>query len=164
MTGFKENAQKIANALGIISDDFEAVGIYAWPAIMQKIERAFVKKENSNTKFNWWWESFKGTQFQISFEQDNAFEFLDQLIDYEEKVWFVACDSYHDPSKFWLFQGYIKPIQKVIAELPYFEYYIISKKYEWLVCENHHGILIGLGNMVSRMEEFKIKTTWPNMA
>jgi hypothetical protein len=157
MTGLKENAIKIANALGISSDEFEAVGIYAWSSIMQKIERTFVKKENSNTKYNWWWESFKGTQSNIDFKQDNAYEFLDQLIDTEEKVWFVACDSDHDSSKFWLFQGYVSPIQKIIGELPYFEYYIISKKYEWLVCENHHGAFIGLGNIVSRMEEFKIK-------
>jgi hypothetical protein len=157
MTGFKENTLKIASALGLSTDDFEAVGIHAWPSIMQKIERNFVKKESSNTKFNWWWESFKGHQLSIDFENDNVFIYLDQIVDNEEKVWFVACDSDHDPSKFWLFQGYIKPIQKIIGELPYFEYYLVSKKYEWLICENDHGVLIGLGSIIPKMQQFKIE-------
>ncbi|RDC62461.1 DUF6756 family protein [Adhaeribacter pallidiroseus] len=157
MTGFKENTIKIASALGLSNDNFAAVGIHDWPLIMQKIERNFVKKENSNTKFNWWWESFKGPHFSIDFINDNAFIFLDQIVDKEEKVWFVACDSDYDPSKFWLFQGYINPIQKIIGELPYIEYYIVSKKYEWLICESDHGVLIGLGSIIPKMQQFKIE-------
>jgi hypothetical protein len=34
-----------------------------------------------------------------------------------------------------------------------FEYYIVSKKFEWLLCENHHDILIAVGQpMVEKME------------
>jgi hypothetical protein len=157
MAGFKDNMVRITQALGIPSKDFEAVGIYAWPPIMQKIERAFVKKENSNTKFNWWWESFKGPKLIIDFKNDSAFIFLNQILDKDEKVWFVSCDSEYDPSKFWLFQGYIEPIQKIIGEKPAFEYYLVSKKYEWLLCENGHGELIGLGNMIPKMKQFKIE-------
>ena len=151
MTGFKDNALKTAAVSGISSDNFEAVGIHEWPTVMRKIERAFVVKENSNTKFNWWWERFKGPQYKISFEKDNAFEYLDQLIDEKEKVWFVGCDTDYDPSKFWLFQGCVKPIQKIIGEQAPFEYYLISKKYKWLLCETDHGVLIGLGSIIPRM-------------
>lgn len=90
MPGFKDNNIKLANALGLTSDDFEAVGIYEWPLIMQKIEKVFIIKENSNTKFNWWWESFKGSQCAINFKKDDAYKYLDQLIDEKEKIWIVG--------------------------------------------------------------------------
>jgi hypothetical protein len=157
MASLKDSVNKIASALGIPSEEFKAVGIYEWPSILQKIERAFVIKKNSNTRFNWWWESFKGDQYQIDFEKDNAFEHLNQFISDKEKAWFVACDSDYDPSKFWLFEGYVNPIQKIIGELPAFEYYLVSKRYDWLICESDHGVLIGLGSIIPRMKQFRTK-------
>jgi len=161
MTGLKDDLLKIAKSLGIKPDEFEAVGIYEWPAIMKKIEEAFVIKKNHNTRFNWWWESFKEPQYGINVES-HPYDYLHRLIDKTEKIWFVACDSNKDPSKFWLFQGYIEPIQKVLDEHYQFEFYIVSKKYEWLLCVNHHDNLIGLGSIISKLQLIE-KITRPNI-
>ncbi|KAA9339708.1 hypothetical protein F0P96_03575 [Hymenobacter busanensis] len=155
MPGFKGDILNLARALGITADQFDAVGIHAWPSIMKRIEAAFIIKTDSNTKFNWWWESFKGQQVSIFFEDGMAFEQLSQLVDAEEPVWFIGCDTDRDPSKFWLFEGTINPIQQVISEFYHFEYYIVSKKYEWLLCETDHSVLTGLGSVIPKMKRLK---------
>lgn len=158
MTGAKSKVTKVAEIVGITSDQFEAVGANACPAILQEVERAFVKRVGSDNKIDWWWRSLKGGRFEIDCENENAFLFLDKLVDGEEKVWFVVCDTERDSSKIWVFQGYIKPIQIIISLLPCFDYYIISKKYEWLVSENNNGKLIGLGSIVSKMQQYQKKS------
>ena len=40
--------------------------------------------------------------------------------------------------------------QAVIGECYAFEYYLIAKDLSWLLCENHHDTLIGVGDEVRR--------------
>ncbi|WP_162268237.1 DUF6756 family protein [Hymenobacter sp. PAMC 26628] len=68
MPGFKDNLLQLARSSGISPKYFEAVGIHVWPAILHKIEAAFITKTSSNMHFNWWWENFKGPQYSIFFE------------------------------------------------------------------------------------------------
>ncbi|WP_089836165.1 DUF6756 family protein [Chitinophaga filiformis] len=82
-----------------------------------------------------------------TFPNDDAWKYLQVIVDRNEKVWFVAGDTKRDASKLWLFEGEIEPIQQVIGQLHHFEYYLVSKKYEWLLTENRHGTLIGLGSI-----------------
>lgn len=136
-------------------DKFDVIGIHDWPDIFKKIEAKFIVKENTNTRFNWWWDNLKSDRFSLEFPNDDAWTYLDQLIDKSEKVWFIACDSSRDPSKYWLFEGFIEPIQQILGRLNAFEYYLVSKKYDWLLAENHHGYLIGLGFIKSKMLAMK---------
>jgi hypothetical protein len=69
-------------------------------------------------------------------------------------VWFVA--EARSPSKkngnFWLYESTMETIAPVLQRVQPFEYYVVSKKFEWLVCENHHGQLIASGEpMASRL-------------
>jgi hypothetical protein len=100
MPGFKDDLLQLAASSGVLRKDFEAVSVHVWPAIMHKIEAAFVIKTSSNTRFNWWWESSKGLQYCLFFDTAWAFDYLIQLVDEQEQIWFIACDTDHDPSKF----------------------------------------------------------------
>ncbi|UOQ69504.1 DUF6756 family protein [Hymenobacter volaticus] len=152
MPGFKDQLLHLARLLGLSPQDFDAVGIYAWPAVLHKIEKTFVQKTNANTHFNWWWESFQKPQYSLRLEEGRAYGCLDQVLPPHQRVWFVACDSGHDPSKFWLFQGSVTAIQHLLDEHSAFEYYVVSKKYAWLLCETHHHLLIGLGNVIPKLQ------------
>ncbi|MVN79332.1 hypothetical protein GO988_23625 [Hymenobacter sp. HMF4947] len=153
MPGFKDDLLQLAASSGISRKEFEAVGIQAWPAIMRKIEAAFVLKTSATTRFNWWWESFKGPQYRLFFDTAWAVDYLTQLVDEHEQIWLVACDTDQDPSKFWLFQGTVQATQWLLQEHCYFEYYLVSKKYQWLLCETDHDVLIGLGSAIPRMQQ-----------
>jgi len=144
---FKSAILTVARNLGIPSDQFDSVGIYEWPEIFKKIESRFIMRENTNTKFNWWWENLKKDSISLSFPNNDAWKYLQVIIDKNEKVWFVAGDTKRDSAKLWLFEGKIEQIQQIIGQLYHFEYYLVSKKYEWLLAENHHGALIGLGTI-----------------
>nr|WP_180969996.1 DUF6756 family protein [Deinococcus planocerae] len=44
-------------------------------------------------------------------------------------------------------------MKAVLDELFLFEYYIVDKGYGWLLCETHHNMLIGVGQLiVERMQ------------
>ncbi|WP_207431205.1 DUF6756 family protein [Sabulibacter ruber] len=153
--GFKDNLLKLARALAFKPDEFDAFGIYEWPAIMKRVEKEFIIKINSNTQFNQWRENLKSPQLGLALE--NPIAPLSLLIDRNEKVWFVACDSYRDPTKLWLFQGYIEPIQRLLESHYRFEFYVISKKYEWLLCADHLNNLIGLGTIIPKIQQQGIR-------
>ncbi|WP_426060867.1 DUF6756 family protein [Hymenobacter sp. B1770] len=152
MPGLKDDLLKLARQLQLPPEAFDAVGIHAWPAVLHKIQAAFVIKTSSNTHFNWWRESLKSPRYSIFFEHGQAYECLHQLIDAQELVWFVACDIDRDPSKFWLFQGQIHAIQSVLREHYSLNYYLVSKKYDWLICETDQDVLTGLKSIIPKME------------
>lgn len=141
----KNELLQTATTLGLFSTSFHAVGITEWEPIMKKIEDRFVAAPYD--KMRWWWDSnFKGSVHAVVLAE-HPFKILNKLIPLQEQVWFIAVESW-GKDKFWLFEGDIQAIQRVIGESSAFEYYIVSKKYEWLLCENHHNVLYGVGDSV----------------
>ncbi|MEM9326620.1 MAG: DUF6756 family protein [Bacteroidota bacterium] len=163
MVRLKERLLKVASALEIQAEDFDSVSIYEWPSIMKKIESRFIVKKNSNIKFNWWRENFKEPHSSRWFLKDDAMNHLHRLIPEEEKVWFVGCDTRNDATKFWLFEGRILSIQRLLTHMYGFEYYLVSKKYEWLLFDNRHSTLIALGAMMEILLALSIENTIDNI-
>lgn len=78
------------------------------------------------------------------------------LLDEEEQVWLMVNDS----DKFWFYQGRRAAIQAVLSECYHLdEIYLISKKYDWLLCLNHHDVVYGLGAPMS--EKLKARAVQP---
>jgi len=148
---FKSAILAVARKLGIPAGHFDSVGIYDWPEIFKKIESRFIIRENTNTRFNWWWENLRKDSISLSFPQDDAWRHLNNIIDKNEKVWFVAGAPKGDRAKLWLFEGTVEFIQQIIGQFHHFEYYLVSKKYEWLLTEDHHGVLTGLGTVKDKL-------------
>lgn len=134
----------------ILKELLSEVGIHHWENIIKKFEQAFIKKPAYTTNITWYWEFLKSS-YSLQFINNDAYEQLHKLIDESEKVIFMVEEQNIKP-KFWVYEGKIKAIQKVIEESTGFEYYIFSKKLDWLLCENHHGFLIGSGDsMIEKM-------------
>jgi hypothetical protein len=79
---------------------------------------------------------------------------LKSLIPAGELVWFVAeaKSQGKENGNFWLYESTMETIVPVLQCVQPFEYYVVSKKCEWLVCENHHGQLIASGEpMASKL-------------
>jgi len=65
-------------------------------------------------------------------------------------------DYYPQPFKFWLFEGKVGSIYNIIEELGLYEYYLVSKQYKWLLCENHHEVLYAVGEkMPEKLNKIK---------
>ncbi len=84
-------------------------------------------------------------------------EIVEPLLASEETVWFVAEDERgtKQNGNFWLYEGKIKPIVSLLGEMIAFEYYLVPKKLDWLLCETHHDVLVGVGEPI--VERLKVK-------
>lgn len=92
----------------------------------------------------WWWEDFKFPSFSVS-DLEMPFELIDSIIPLTEgNVWLIVEDNYE--SFYPVYDCNPRIIKNIIGECFGFEYYIISKNLEWLLCENHHSRLIIIGD------------------
>jgi hypothetical protein len=91
----------------------------------------------------WWWEDFKLPYF-IFPNYDNPYKHLNELLPtLDEKVWFIVEDA--ELPIYPVYDAKAAVLKDIISECFAFEYYIIQKNKEWLICETHHNTLIGIG-------------------
>ena len=115
--------------------------IYDWQSLQKNI---FNKFYDSN------WERPKGDTYAIHFLYNYPFDQLLNLVDHEEKVWLFLDETVSERDKFWFYEGYITDIVAILVETTQSrEVYIASKKYEWLLCVNHHDYIIASGKEMS---------------
>lgn len=92
----------------------------------------------------WWWEDFRQESFSFS-NYERPFELLNDIIpETKDKVWLMVEDDQED--FYPIYETRPEIIQQIIGECFCFEYYIIDKNKDWLICENHHNQLIGIGD------------------
>ncbi|WP_428330653.1 DUF6756 family protein [Mucilaginibacter sp.] len=94
----------------------------------------------------WWWEAFK-TSFRFP-DYDYPAEHLIKIIpDLKKKVWIMIEDDQLPFYPIYEIQTLYIPL--LIDECFFeFEYYVIDKDMEWLICVNHHNYLIGVGHQL----------------
>jgi hypothetical protein len=66
-----------------------------------------------------------------------------------DRYWFVAKSATpaKKESEFWLYEATGRAILQNLSEAHFHEYYIVEKKMSWLLCENHHGVIIACGDL-----------------
>lgn len=139
-----EVIKEIENAivtLKLKSDDIRLLEGESGVRVFKDLENHFVKSKNKR----WWWEDFRQQSFSFKDSENQQIELLNKLIpDLSEKVWLMAEDD--DEEFFPIFETRPTIIKDILVECFAFEYYIIDKKKEWLLCENHHNRFIGIGD------------------
>lgn len=91
---------------------------------------------------HWWWEGFTKPSASISFTDGMGFKRLSCLAP-AECCWFVVEDTESDVYP--IFEATPEFAASIIGECFAFEYYLVAKDMRWLVCENHHGVVVGIG-------------------
>ena len=144
-TELRQNIETIRQENKIPEDEFKPVDIHSWRHIQEKIFSTFCNIQSHKDNFNWLWEDFKLDTYSVRFDRNWPFDSLLQLIDNSEKVWLFVNESVNEGTKFWFYDGQIKTIVFVLGESSVDEVYIASKNYDWLLCINHHDVLIATG-------------------
>lgn len=140
--------ESVLRKLGISSKSFRLLPSDEGSVLYQELFTEFV----TGADRRWWWEAFSKPSSSKNFEDGKGFERIVELVpNPEERVWFVVEE---DQLPFFpIYEATPNAIQKVIGECYAFEYYIIPKSKSWLLCENHHNRVIGVGKQVaSRLE------------
>lgn len=57
----------------------------------------------------------------------------------DERYWFIASDEH---GKYWMAEANGVGILTVLRKTYYFEYFVVNGHMTWLICENHHGVLV----------------------
>jgi len=124
-----------------------------WDEIQYYIEQKFISKTLYKQAFHWSWERFKEPRYSVRFVGD-VYRYYKYLIK-DKVIWFLV-EDYMD--KIWLYEGQSEFIfNKLIPELVHLrEYYLVSKKYQWIACENHHNVLCVYGReIIQNIKKFE---------
>ena len=164
-TNLRKDIEKIRLELRVTGYEFQPLGLNDWQEVEYKIYQIFGKTTSYKLRPVWLWEQLKLDTFSISTEQ-KSYLYLDKLIDNTETIWFFVNETINETNKFWFYQGQVKPIQTIIAEVSNIdELYLVSQKYEWLLCINHHDVLIASGktmpDKLRKLNQIMIKEKGP---
>jgi hypothetical protein len=142
MQDLRSDVSKAIKEIGCSDKDFGLVNINKWSGIEKRIAARFLRNGVRDMKYRWWWEHLK--EPAISVFPYCVPDTILSLVSRSEQVYFI----FEDGDKFWIYEGYVPTLRLLINELYHFEYYVVSKKLNWLVCENHHSCLIASGKEI----------------
>jgi len=119
-----------------------------WTRLEERIHRAFCRLDHPTTRPRWLWEHLRAGAVGLVCE-DEPHTLLTSLVDPEETVWLMLDETVNFGDKFWFYQGTPHAIRSILTECYYLdEVYLISRKYTWLLCVNHHDVVYGIGSPV----------------
>ena len=145
MKTIKDEIQNAARVLGLSSGDIREVPDGEAREIFKKALVTFV--EGGDRK--WWWEVFSKKSESIKFNDDKGFQKITKIVpNPEEHIWFIVEEAQLD--YYPVYEATPQAIQQVIGECYGFEYYLISKEFNWLLCEDHHHNFHGIGSNIEK--------------
>jgi hypothetical protein len=143
LPSLRKTLTETAATLALDSGRFRLLGPHEYESVLRAVTEQFLNVGTSGLNHRWWWEHFKGNT--ESFHTHGAYKLLPELLPTDQALWFIAEDSGKKNACFWVYEADAEAIVQVLAESPHFEYYVVSKKRDWLLCENHHEVLIAVG-------------------
>jgi len=162
-SSLRDEFETVRKKLDILPQAFSEVSHLQYEKIL---ERFFVRFTGKKDLSNY---TFPDNQFSIEQKfsiQPKRFELLlkalDQNLAKKSRFYFIGIESTIRKTKFWLYEGNLESIIKIIENSYTFEFFILEKKMNWVIGEDHSGIIFGFGNdfpsgLVKKIEEIRIK-------
>ena len=156
---FRVEIDEAVASLRLTPEQFKPVSLLKYAQILISILDKFTTLGERGLSYSWLWEHFKEPQF--SFYSEDAWKHLSEIVEPlvapEETLWFIAEDERgtKQNGNFWLYEGKLNAIVSLLGEMTAFEYYLVPKKLDWLLCETHHDVLVGVGEPI--IERLKAK-------
>lgn len=145
-----------AQRAGLTTADLRVGAPFDYERILVDILERFTRLGKAGLTAAWWWEHFRPpvTSRHIS----DGWLFLDDLIPDDDRVWFVAEDGpgTKREGNFWLYDAKPAALRPLLGEMYRFEFYVVSKKLEWLLARNHHDAVFAVGDRaIAKLEAFE---------
>ena len=154
LPSMRDEIQKAIVDASITPDELRLVSHLKYQDILIRILDKRTSLGTKGLDYKWWWGNFKEPTFSRQIV-NNQVKFS-ALFPPTESIWFVAEDFYRNKKvgRYWLYEGTVAAIDKLFWEMFGFEFYIVHRKFEWLLCLNHDDILIASGEeAVSRLQK-----------
>jgi hypothetical protein len=143
----RDELTRAARELALPESEFRILAEPAAASHLAGIEAHFVKEAGHR----WWWEAFRDAPTASHDFRDAAghcwgASYLTCIAPPDSGIiWLVVKAS----PRFVLCEGTVDAIQSVVWESGVSEYYLVPKSLDWLVCENHHAVVIAIGEAVA---------------
>ena len=146
-TPLRIEIEKIRHNFSITDAQFTPIALNEWQAVERSIFDKFVKTGPGRQLPVWLWGNFKMDSYALQIKSPGGI--LSELIDQDELVWFFVNETVDEKDKFWYYRGFVKYIEVIINEAQSLdELNWVSKKFEWMICFNHHNFLIATGSQM----------------
>lgn len=157
----RADIQKYCEINNINEEEFCFIDIYKWRDVYEQVAEHFViKKENYKKGLHWLNTNgiFREDKIiQYSFDSRGKEEWIFKLPELVERTKEKVYLLMEEGKKFWICEGYLPIISEIIYEkLRYVDYYIVDKKYNWMITKNHHDIVLFVGQGLVLQRIFKI--------
>jgi hypothetical protein len=155
-TELRQEIEKARHRLGLPDAAFAPLPYTTnWHQIEETIYHTFCTLHHPTVRPRWLWEYFRPGAYALDSEDDPLATMV-ALVAADEQVWLMVTED----DKFWFYQGQSAAIHAVLNECAYLdEIYLLSKKYEWLLCLNHHDVVYGIGGPMR--EQLKSRSARP---
>lgn len=115
--------------------------------ILKKIEHTFVYHDGTIH-----WANMGNYKQELSYLAVDCrnnilwFEALDKIVpNPNDTVYVLLEEPGRQRTKYWVYEMYLEELKLVLHESIIHDYYIVSKKYKWLISENHHMVVSFVG-------------------
>ena len=154
---------EIITKCGISKERFRKVSENQWENIYQKIAEKYADKTKTWKNGLHWAntngyspKSMKKLLGCYAVDYSTWFHFLPQIIKEENNMVYFLIDKSSDwycGEEFWIFESYVSELVKALDLLNHtafldngwLDYYVVSKKYQWIIGFNHHDIVSCIG-------------------
>jgi hypothetical protein len=148
----RDEIEQIVKEHKINRGRFFEVSKQSYKLIIEKIELTFVDKSKSwNEDIHWvnmgkYNPNLKCVSSTMSDWSIWLVELLD-IIPSDSLMYILFEDTKNFEPKYWLYESYIKELILILNEINGLDdFYIVSKKYNWLISLNHHDAISYVGN------------------
>lgn len=132
-----------AAELNLPAAEFRQLGPRAWKPVFRKVFERFATTHD--TDMLWLWEFLR--QPYPSVELGYALPVIERLFAPDTAVWLIVEDWHGDKKhgNYWVFESTYGTAVAVLENFHFVEYYLVDRRLEWMLLENHHGYVIGVG-------------------
>jgi hypothetical protein len=134
----RDEINKAVQDAGI--EGFRFLNLHSHAPLLEQIADRFLAHGRSDLRSIWLWERFKKPVCTLALP--DAITFLARRLSRTSSYWFLASD---EDGKYWVAETTGEAVIHVLQETRCFEYYIVDRTLQWILCENHHGLLIEAG-------------------
>ena len=137
----------VADKLNVPRAHFDLVDADSWRPIFHAIIDTFCDRKIVDLQKSYLWEALVGEISSVPLIQPLDVRVLSALSEPEGRVFLLLEDW--DGAKFyenyWLFDGRLADVLSILSEHRLVEFYLVAKKFEWLIGENHHNVVFASG-------------------
>ena len=144
-------ALSAARERGIPPGRFRQVRPSRWTAILDRVLKVFTPRGVLNRNRDWLWEDFAQPCHVLRRPHTPAT--LLELDVASCRVWLILedFDCTKRAGRHWLFEGDLGAVVEVLNNMHFMEFYVVARDLEWMVAENHHDMLFGVGEHGAQM-------------